>query len=196
MHPITILIPTTPERRERLSTCVKALYENSDHPFTLMTYENNIGWVGAVLHMLSLLNATDIVCIINDDCIPQKGWLKTMVEEYFSAFSDGIGLAQPNDGIMNGSVATLPMGQVGYLEKNICSEYKSYYADTELTENAVRDGKYIYVDTAVIEHHHWSVSKGFHDATYASQEVNLQHDMDLYSKRRREREFNSEQEII
>lgn len=178
---IIILIPTTPERRERLARCIESVRENSNHPHVIMTFENTIGWVGAVREMLSKLNPYSLAVIINDDCVPQKDWLKIL---YASHLMHPDHLLQPNDGIMQGKVATMPFATVGYLLENIYDGYKSYYADTELTDRAIRQNRYGYVPEAIVTHEHWSNGQASKDQTYHSQEVNLEHDRALYESRR------------
>lgn len=189
MSDITILIPTTPERRARLTKCTAAIHTTCEGmEYSIMTYENTVGWVKAVRYMLNQLDRDQLVIILNDDCVPQGDWLHILLRKYSQLFSregDG-GLLQPNDGIMNGTVATMPMGRVGYLRKRIHEGYLSYYADTELTERAKAEDLYYYVPEAIIHHEHHTNGKAEKDKTYFSQEKNLEHDKYLFMNRQRE----------
>ncbi len=65
---ITILIPTTPERRERLQNTIESIREHTTQPYKLTIYENN--YEGYVKAIHTLLDGIDgLVWCLNDDVI-------------------------------------------------------------------------------------------------------------------------------
>ena len=76
---ITIIIPTTKERRSRIDKCLTALKDNAGVPIRIVIYENEDGgWVGAVHNAISDIGG--IVYIMNDDMIIHPNCIKTLLE--------------------------------------------------------------------------------------------------------------------
>lgn len=173
---ITIVIPTTKERRERLQLTVEAIRNNSNYPHRILIYENEDGgWVKAALNAIDGISGP--ICFMSDDMIPQKDWLKLLMDKYDNNF------VYPDDGINNGSVATVQLCDADYFRKYMFPEYHHNFGDTELTEIARIQGKLIYVPESKIIHNHWT--KGANrDNTYLTQVPYFEHDKNLFNSRK------------
>ena len=173
---ITIVIPTTEERRQRLEDCLTAVKNNSNYPHRILIYEGNDGgYVNAVHKMIEDING--LVCVIGDDMIPQKDWLKYLVE----AYDDN--LVFPDDFISNGTLATAFLCSADYLRKYLHKGYSHLYSDTELTEVSRILGKLKYVPKSKVIHNHY-IKGAKMDNTYLSQNLTKDKDKDLFSKRK------------
>lgn len=182
---IKVCIPTTPERRQRLLDCVRAVQENSNYPHELVVFENLLGgWVGAVRGMIKDLGE-DPVVVIGDDTIPQSDWLKILVSAYAERFPNNDGLAQPDDGSHKGRIASYPMATPQFLLRWIYSGYKHNYADKELKNVAQSRGLYLWVPESKVVHRHYEVHPELYDSTYALQQKTRSGDQALYSQRSR-----------
>lgn len=164
-EPITILIPTTPDRRERLAECVKAIQENTDGvDYRVLVYENTIGWTKAIHKALNGING--FVVVIGNDVKVQKGWLKALKESFEKNFPNDDGIAHPYDEFHNGSLITHPFAHSSTLKKYISTEYFHCFSDNELTIVMKSLGKEVYVPEAKIEHLHYVNKKAPIDETY------------------------------
>lgn len=182
LYMLNILIPTTKERRPRLDKLIQALRE-VEIPYILCIYENmDGGWVKATRNMLLEMNPTSLCLILGDDCLPEKGAIEILYNKYVERFPDCVGLAQPEDDILHGSVATFPMAIASNILKYLHYQYHHNYADQELTEWFKSMGKYLYVPESVIHHQHWT-NGAERDNTYKLQENYYQHDADLFNSR-------------
>jgi GT2 family glycosyltransferase len=173
---IKILIPTTKERRTRLNDCLNAVRDNSNYKHSILIYEGNDGgYVNAVHKMLEGISG--LVCVIGDDMIPQKDWLKYLAE----AYNDN--LVFPDDGISNGKLATAFLCDADYLRKYLHKGYSHLYSDKELTEVSRLLGKLKYVPESKVIHNHWSTGS-VKDQTYLSQDETRYKDRELFKSRK------------
>lgn len=172
---ISIIVPTTPERRERLNICLDAI-RNSSIESRIIIYENNGGgYINAVLKAIE--GITGIVFVINDDMILDKYCLENLLKEYDN------NLVYPDDGINNGTLATTYMCDAEYVRKYLHTGYKHHYCDTELTDVARIQGKLKYVPEAKLEHRHWTTGSP-KDAVYERNGIHIDQDRDLYFNRK------------
>jgi len=180
--PITILIPTTPERRERLAKCIDSLREHTTQPYKLMIYENNYeGYVGAIHTLLDGLDG--LVWCLNDDVILKNDALKVLTETFEKEFPKMNGLLQPRDGIQEGNVATLPFCHSKIMQALTHKGYHHNFADQEFTMRMTAAGLYKYCPDAVVEHQHWINSKAEKDKTYTDSQVRFEQDKELFTNR-------------
>lgn len=180
---IKVCIPTTPGRRLRLFKCVKAVQDNSSYPHEVVVFENSLGgWVPAVREMIKDLGE-GLVVVIGDDTIPQPDWLKILVSAYMERFPNNDGLAQPDDGIHHGRIASYPMATPAYLLRWIYSGYKHNYADKELRNVAAARGEYLWVSESKVVHIDANVRPELYDETYALQRDTRSKDKQLYAQR-------------
>ena len=180
---INICITTIAGREERLKKCIDAIEKNSNYKYILSIYKDFElkGCVGPTRLILSSLNPDKLAIVLNDDMVPQKDWLKILVERYIQAFPQNDGLAQPQDTIQNGNIATCPMATPKFFLEHWRQEYHHMYGDTELTERAKILGKYLYVPESVVVHEHLSESE---DPNYKHANKWYGIDHETYAKRR------------
>jgi len=163
--------------------CVKAVQQNSNYPHELVIFENLLGgWVRAVREMIKDLGEDPIV-VIGDDTLPQPDWLKILVESYKERFPRNDGLAQPDDGLHRGRIASYPMATPRFLQRWIYSGYKHNYADKELRNVAQTKGMYLWVAESKVVHLDRNVRPELYDDTYALQEKTRSEDQVLYKQR-------------
>lgn len=173
---ITVVIPTTKERRSRLEECLNAVRDNSNYPHSILIYEGNDGgYVNAVHRMIEDING--LVCVIGDDMIPQKDWLKHLVE----AYDDN--LVYPDDGIQHKNMATVFLCNADYLRKYLHKGYSHLFSDTELTEVSRILGKLKYVPESKVIHNHYITGAPM-DNTYLSQNETKDKDEALFNERK------------
>jgi hypothetical protein len=176
MKQVTIFIPTTRERRKRLNDCLDAVRDNSNYPHRILIYEGNDGgYVNAVHKMLEDING--LVCVIGDDMIPQKDWLKILMDNYNDNF------VYPDDGLRHERIATTFVCEADYLRKYLYKGYRHNFSDTELTEVSRLLGKLKYVPEAKIIHNHFT-NGAEKDETYKAQDKTFQKDKDLFNSRK------------
>lgn len=181
---LRILIPTLPIRQERLDDCLTAIVENSNYPYTLSIYEEDTGgWVGAVRNMLKKEDPDQLCIILGDDCMPKMGWTKILVDKYVEKFPDGNGLAQPDDGIWNGTIATMPCSTPKWLLRWIYSGYKHTCADLEIQKIAVHREEYLFVPESMIVHNNPMVNYDYWDDLYERNQMSARADKNLYDER-------------
>lgn len=183
---VTICIPTTPERRERLKTCIDYIQSNADIDYSILVYENQLGgWVPAVRAMLKPLKEDELVFVIGDDCWVTPRSLSKLLDAYNTAFPDKDGLAQPNDQAWHGNIASYPLATAGYLLKYTYSGYIHAHADEELACVAKKRNKYIYVPEVIVNHRHYQkCPEVVYDETYKLQENTWQGDKRLFDERK------------
>jgi hypothetical protein len=158
---VIIAIATIHGRENRLQKCLDAIKENTDFPhITSIYYDTELqGCVGPTRKMLSTFHPHNAVIVLNDDMIVQKNWLSILVSEYRAVFGNAIGLAQPNDTLKNGTLASCPFSCPAFLLEHWRPEYHHMYGDTELTHRVKYLKKYLYVPKSVVRHEHLSESK-------------------------------------
>lgn len=185
MKEIVVCVPTTPGRKERLKECLAAIEENSKNvDYELFVFENELGgWVAAVREMMNRLPKDQLVVIIGDDCIPQPNWLRPLVDKFNEKFPDKDGLAQPDDGIWGGRIASYPVATAGYLLDWIYPGYVHYYADEELATAAREQHKYLYVPNSKVVHRGGD-DKELWDETYEKESKFGNQDKLLFDHRR------------
>lgn len=179
---ITILIPTTPERRERLAKCIDSIREHTTQPYRLMIYENNgEGYVKAIHTLLE--GVQGIVWCLNDDVVLKNDALKILTETFNKEFPKHNGLLQPRDGIQEGNVCTLPFCHSEIMKKLTHKGYHHNFADQEFTIRMSVAGLYRYVPEAVVEHMHWINGKAEKDETYTKSQELFEKDQTLFNNR-------------
>lgn len=186
---ITVVIPTTPDRREQTARCVRAVVENSNYPHRILVYENTDGgWVPAVHNAIADIDG--YVALLGSDTIPQKDWLKNLAEAFFANFPKGDGVAEPfNEFNHGGELCQHPLAHSNTIKKYLFKGYTHWYSDNDFTDQVVYNGLYLYVPNAVVEHHHFLNHKAPMDETYRiifNKETN-EKDRRLYEERRSER---------
>ena len=179
---INIVIPTTPERKERLKECIESIHKNSGTEYNIHTYTSEgEGWVKAVHKALRGIEGLTV--IVGDDMTFDKDWLKILEEEYWKEFPENDGLAQPYDEIHRGLVAVCPMADAENLRKYIHKGYTHNYSDRELTDIFQNKGKYLYVPESIVNHNHYVLGKAENDKTYESNKETYVEDRILYRQR-------------
>lgn len=187
---ITVVIPTTPERREQTMRCVRAVMENSNYPHKILVYENNDGgWVKAVHNALEGVDG--YVALLGSDTVPQKDWLKNLAETFFKTFPNGDGVAEPyNEFNHGGALCQHPLAHSRTIKKYLYKQFVHWYSDNDFTEQVMYDGLYVFVPSAVVEHHHFLNKKAKFDETYKTifNPETTGKDKLLFERRKAERE--------
>jgi hypothetical protein len=179
MEIVHILIPTTEERRERLSKCVASIHENAGFPHIISTYENyREGFVKPCYLLLKDLKEDTLVWCIGDDTIlAEKDTLKRLVDAYRACYPNNDGVVQPNDGIQGGNIITMPLCSAKtMIEKGIHLDFFLNFCDNIFTEIMRKENKYTYLPDINVDHQHFSQRKSPLDETYAY--ANTQYDKD------------------
>lgn len=184
---IYICIPTTPVRRERLKELIASIYEHTtDIQHTIVIYENNDGgWVKAVDNMLKGING--YVVLLGSDVVVKEKWLSTLWERFIKVFPNGDGAAQPYDEINNGRLCQHPLAHSDTIKKYLHLGYIHNFSDNDMTEQLLRDGKYLYVPESRIEHKHVVNKKAPMDETYEVifNKESIEKDKNLFLERRK-----------
>ena len=179
---VNILIPTTPERRERLQKTIESIREHTTLPYKLTTYENN--YEGYVKAIHTLLDGTDsLVWCLNDDVVLKNDALKILFDKFNELYPKWNGLLQPKDGIQEGNVCTLPFCHSNIMKRFTYKGYHHNFADQEFTLIMQSAGLYTYVPEAIVEHAHWINGKAEKDKTYSDSQILFEKDQKLFEER-------------
>lgn len=184
---ITILIPTTSERKERLAKCVEAINRSvCSVPIIIVSFENNIGWVAAVHEMIKGLDDSDLVFVLGDDAIVAPDCLQILWNSYHSSSVGNTELFQPDDGFHNAELATFPFCTVHILRKYLYKGYHHLWADNELTMIMKSMRVYIAVKDAKVDHQHFLKDRKLIDKTYADSQSWNEKDRSLFMQRQKD----------
>ena len=189
---VYICIPTTKERRSRLSVCLDAIRENANYSdYCIMIYENDgMGCVAATRKMLKDLG-NNLVLVLNDDMLGQADFLRISVEFYNSEFPNNDGLCALNDGVQDISnidnyVASVQFAPADLLYKYIYSGYFHYFNDNELADIFRSKDKFSIVYNSKIDHVHHGFKHDLNllDLTYMKTQEHYEEDEKLYMLRK------------
>lgn len=163
---IYICIPTTPERRARVSELVASIYAyTTDMRFAIVVYENEDGgWVKAVRNMLSGIDG--YVVLLGSDCVVTENWLGNLWRGFWAAFPDGDGVAQPYDDINEGRLAQHPLARSKTILEYLDPEFIHNFSDNWMTLRLMNDEKYAYIPSSKIIHNHFINRRAPKDKTY------------------------------
>lgn len=187
MQKVTILIPTVPARKERLSLCISKLIENTSYrPLEIkVMVDDGKDWVWNIRHMANEVKE-GLVVYFADDIEVEKDWLTIAMKKYNESFPDGEGLLAFNDGIQFGKWATHGITTPKFLLKYFYTGYKHFYVDLEISRVAMTLGKYVYCEESKATHIHPCVGKHKIDETYkANYDGPLPLDRELFEKRKK-----------
>lgn len=182
---IHILIPTTLERRERLAECIATIHEFAGVPHIISTYENyREGFVTPCHKLLVDLKPETMIWAIGDDTrLVEENTLGRLLDTYRANYPDNDGVVQPDDGIQNGQIITMPLCTAKtMLEKGIHLEFFLNYCDNLFTDLMKRDNKYTYCPEIKVEHHHHINGKAKKDETYTHAGTKFFEDQQTYYK--------------
>lgn len=178
---IHILIPTTKERRIRLNECLEAIRSNTEGEYLITVFENSCGGcVEPSRKMVATLKDDELVCILNDDMIPQPKWLSYLLKKH----QESGGLVYPDDGLRDGKLATTWLCTAKYLSDNYSGDYKHSFADQEMTERAKARNELHYVPESKIIHKHFTKQNDLYDETYKLQTLTISKDEQQYHQRK------------
>ena len=174
----TILIPTTPERHERLHQCLQSLQQNCRMPiFVSLCFMPAAGAVEPTLKLAAAAPDGPVMCL-NDDMVVLPGCIEALHENW----REHGGLCFPSDGIQDGDLACVPYCHRDYLLEHLHAGYIHNFADTELTLRARQRGELTYVPYARLLHHHWTKGAPL-DETYGKQKASWTLDKALFHQR-------------
>lgn len=149
---LRVCIPTVHERRDRLYKCMERLeWWNNSCWFILTVHENNAGgWVKACHEMLQNIDDDEMVLILGDDALPQKGCISALYAEIDRSGEDKFYCV--NDMHFRKSICVFPCAKAGYIKKYLYKGYNHYGADTELTLIAKAQNRFVWVPNSVVFH--------------------------------------------
>lgn len=182
---IHILIPTTEERRERLKECIETIHKYAGVPHIISTYENyREGFVTPCFKLLKdLKDDTMVWCIGDDTRLIEPDTLKRLLDIYNEKYPNKDGVVQPDDGIQNGGIITMPLCTAKtMLEKGIHLDFFLNFCDNIFTELMIKDGKYTYCPEIKVEHQHHVNRKAPLDETYIYANTQFEKDRETYFK--------------
>jgi hypothetical protein len=147
-----------------------------------MTYQNhNEGYVKAIHTILDCLVPDQLVwCIADDTVLEEPDTLKRLVNIYTQLYPLFDGVVSPDDGIQNGSVATMPLTTARIMRENTLTCFFHNYADNIFTERMRALGKYHYAAGVRVTHAHWCVGKATKDRTYQIALDKIYEDKQMY----------------
>lgn len=183
---VKILIPTTPERFQRLTSCLHYLYQNTDlasTPFQVVIYPNRAGGVVKPYRELLESFGDDLVVLLADDVIVGKGWLQALVDRYEEGH---IVFADHGD---KDELACFCLGRANLMLQYYSEEYIHNFADKEFTEVLKEKGLLKYVPESRVVNFGHMRDGVFQDATYDLQTESYAKDRNTYERRLKERKI-------
>lgn len=184
MKPVVVCIPTTPERRHRLATCMESINTHAGYPCIIMTHENEYeGFVVAIHRILDRLADDTLVWVIGDDVtMHEPDTMKRLVDAYERLYPEGDGVVNPDDGIQCGALITAPLTTAKVMREGTSRDFFHYYADNLFTDTIRRLGKYTYLPDVKITHSHHCNGMAPKDHTYTITEGKMLQDYHTYQR--------------
>ena len=188
-----VLIPSVPERKERLQfaiDCVKRSICNQ--PIEVVTKINNYeGFVKPMLEMLDGVN--DLVLFIGDDTETTPFAIQRLYDAYCANFKNNDGICVPCNGKndLGEKVGSHALMHSKTWKDVLHPGYFHNFCDREWTDIMKYRGKYCYVKDALIVHHHMEYEPIHKDATYRIGELSSTKDGELYQYRKKHGFFRS-----
>jgi len=179
---ITVIIPTTPERRANALDCARLVMARSGIPCRVTIFENTLGgWVPAVLAAIEDIDG--YVALIGTDVEVEQDWLRILSDAFFKGFPNGDGIAEPFNELHGPTLCQHPLAHAKTIRKYLHRGYLHNFSDNEMTIRALRDHKLIFVPAARIKHHHWTNRRAPMDQTYQVAMASHEQDKLLFQRR-------------
>ncbi len=186
---ITIVIPTTPERRPRLQVLLDSIYKNTKTgTYKILIYENlDGGWVKAVHNSLEGIDG--LVILLGSDTTVEDGWLEELIRVFWEKFPKGDGIVEPYNEFRGDKTSQHPFGMAETIRRFLYREYIHNFSDDDMTDCLKHYDLYAYAPRAIIRHHHMINGQAEMDETYKTifNKENWAKDEALYKKRVEER---------
>lgn len=182
---INILIPTTPDRRERLQKTLDSIKaSNCNQEFNIIIDENEYeGYVKSVLKMLDRVEG--FCMVIPNDVEIWPSTIQALYNAYTEAFPNNDGLCVYGDHHWDLNIFGLPFAHSRILKEIINPIYFHNFHDKEMCEIMRMRGKYLPVPQAQVWHRHYLWDKNaLKDKTYEVGEASSKKDGELYMMRR------------
>lgn len=182
---INILIPTTPDRQERVKRTIASIKaSNCDQELNIVVDLNEYeGYVKSVLRMLSKVNG--LCMVVTDDIEVQASTIQAVYNSYKDAFPKNDGLCVYGDKHWDLNKYGLPFAHSDTLKEIINPEYFHNFHDKEMCEIMQQRNKYRTVPEALIWHYHYQWFPEIErDKTYQIGERSSARDGELYMLRR------------
>lgn len=185
---IYVILATTKQRRERAKKCIEAI-QNSTILHSLVIYENlDGGHVTATRNVLNGINGE--MFLINDDMIVEPDCLEMLKKSYDENFPCKDGVCQPKDNIHEGRLAVSPYCHTDTI-RPFLEDYNHYFWDAEFAQVMNIMKKYIIVENARLDHHHFTSNDDvIRDETYILNSKKKHLDFKIYEERVRNK-FNN-----
>jgi hypothetical protein len=181
---ISVLIPTTPDREEQLARCIAAVKASGcDQRIDIFYERNNYeGFVKPVMRMLKQVRG--MCLILGNDCVVRRDAIQNLWNASLKVFPKDDGLCTGVDERPNTiKLPRHPFAHSRTLLENIYPKYFHNFVDKDLGQVMWRKGKFLVVESAVIEHHHYTVGKSEKDFTYEIGQATSDADGEIYAQR-------------
>jgi hypothetical protein len=173
---INILIPSTPERKERLEKAIASI-KNSICNQTIEIKIDISEGEGANKPLVRLLNETNgLVIGFSDDMLVRQDTIQIMYDAYIENFPDRDGIVAPYN-------CDVFLAHSDTEKKYWCPDYTHLYTDRDFFDIMTRLKKIHRVD-AVIDHEHYTKNALLTDDTYRFSEAHREEDKIIYEKRK------------
>lgn len=180
---IYCLIPTTPDRNERLWKTIESIQQsNCDQKIQILIDYNN--YEGFVKSALRLVNSVDGLCmIVPNDVILWPSTIQEVYNTYIEKFPEGDGMVGWADEFMEINYMCFPFCHSRLLRELINPVYFHNFSDREWTEIMKARGKYYPITKAMCRHDHYSRDPKLRDKTYDINERTSDADGKIYWER-------------
>ena len=182
---IHVLIPTTPDRKERVKKTIEAIKKSiCNQELSIIVDLNEYeGYVKSVLRMLSRVNGLCIV--VTDDLIVWPSTIQALYNAYTKTFPNKDGLCVYGDEHWDLQHYGLPFAHSDTLKEIINPDYFHNFHDKEMCEVMKMRDRYLPVPEAKVSHYHYQWYKEIEkDKTYQVGEEASKKDGELYMLRR------------
>lgn len=148
---IVVIMPSIDIEKAKATAKQLSSRAGIEHQMLVVEDVDRSGFI-ATFNNTAKRNPADYYVYVAQDAFGGRNWLQ---EAYKTAKETGAGLVGFNDGKWSGKLASFGMvshewGVKNYGGELFYSEYKTHYADTELTALAMDDKKYAYNSEAVL----------------------------------------------
>ena len=182
---IYVLIPSTPERKDRLALAVASIKASVCTQPIEIVIEISEG-EGANKPFYRMLQKVDgLVFNFGDDASVASDFIQKLYDAYVENFPDQDGVCAADDGINDPrAISGFALAHSKTWLENFNPEYVHLFADREWTAIMKNKNRYCPVLTAKAYHHHYTKESHIKfDKTYQWAESHQQEDAELFNKR-------------
>lgn len=181
---IYVLIPTTPDREDRLQKAIASVKRSMcDQPIEIIVEYNN--YEGMIKPLLRMVNRVDgLAILITNDIEIMPSTIQELYNAYIKNFPDNDGLVGWGDGLIKLDEMCFPFAHTKVLREIIHPAYFHNFADRDWTAVMKLRGKYLAVTRPLCTHNHYSRNPALKDKTYEVNESTSDADSLVYAQRK------------